>query len=125
MALDAGSDGSRITVDVGPVRRPLEKAAHLPGDYYTSPEIFRLEQERLFMRDWLCVGREEEIANVGDYFCWTVIKERIVVARNEQGGVSAFSNVCQHRGVEVAKGRGNTRRFLCPYHAWTYDLEGK
>ena len=125
MALDAGSNGSRIALDVGPVRRPLEKAQHLPGEYYTSPDIFRLEQERLFMRDWLCVGREEEIPNAGDYFCWTVIDERIVITRNEQGGVSAFSNVCQHRGVEVAKGRGNTRRFLCPYHAWTYDLDGK
>jgi len=125
MAEKTGSNESALTIDTEMVRRPLQQAAHLPSEYYTSPDIFRLEQQRLFIRDWLCVGREDEIPTSGDYFTFTAIDEPIVVARNEQGEVRAFSNLCQHRGVEVAKGRGNRRRFSCPYHAWSYDLDGK
>ncbi|SLN64374.1 aromatic ring-hydroxylating oxygenase subunit alpha [Oceanibacterium hippocampi] len=77
------------------------------------------------MRDWICVAREEEIAEPGDFLTLNIIDEPVVVARNEAGNVSAFSNVCQHRGVAVVQGRGNRKRFSCPYHAWSYDLDGK
>jgi choline monooxygenase len=125
MPADAEPAGPRLDIDARSVRRPLAEAAHLPSHYYTSPEIFRLEHERLFLRDWICVGREEEVANPGDYFTWTIIDEPIVVTRTETGDVCAFANLCQHRGVQVVRDRGNARRFSCPYHAWTYDLEGR
>ena len=106
-------------------RYTLHRARHLPGHVYTSPDIYRLEKERIFMRDWLCVGRMEEIENPGDYMALRIMDEPIIVARDDDGRVNAFANVCRHRGVEVASGSGNTREFSCPYHAWLYDLQGR
>lgn len=111
--------------DVQGVRVPLEQSRHLPSYFYTSPEVFDVEKERLFYKDWLCVGRVEEIANPGDYFTLKIIDEPVVVCRNKAGDIAAFSNTCAHRGVDVAKGKGNVRAFVCPYHAWSYDLDGK
>lgn len=105
-------------------RRPVEASRHAPGYIYGSQEVFDLEKERLFMQDWLLVGREEEVENPGDYFTHNVMGEPIVVARHEDGKVYVYYNQCRHRGVEVAQGAGNTKRFKCPYHAWTYDLDG-
>jgi len=106
-------------------RRPLEEARHTPGFIYSSPEVFAREKDRLFMKDWLAVARVEEVANPGDYLTHTVMGEPLVVARDPKGQLSAFYNVCRHRGVEVVSGAGNARKFSCPYHAWTYDLTGK
>lgn len=106
-------------------KKPISQASHAPGDIYASPEVFQMEKEKLFMKQWLCVGREEEVAKKGDYMTHSVMGEPIIIARNETGQVKAFYNQCQHRGVEVAEGSGNTRRFMCPYHAWTYDLNGQ
>ncbi|CAN5659415.1 aromatic ring-hydroxylating dioxygenase subunit alpha [soil metagenome] len=106
-------------------RKRLLSARHLPGEVYSSPEIYALEKEQIFMRDWLSVGRVEEIANVGDYMTFQVMNESIVVSRPAEGEVVAFMNQCLHRGVEVAIGSGNAKRFSCPYHAWLYDTGGK
>jgi choline monooxygenase len=104
---------------------PRAKAHQMPGRLYTSPEIFAAEKEQIFMKTWLCVGREEQVANPGDYMTGEVMAEPYIVARNKNGNVRAFLNMCRHRGVPVAEGAGNTRGFSCPYHAWFYDLEGK
>ena len=104
---------------------PLTKASHLPGYLYSSPEIYAAEKEAIFMKDWLCVGRVEEVENPGDYMTLRITDEPIVVSRDEAGALHAFANVCAHRGVEVASGAGNTKEFSCPYHGWLYDLQGK
>ena len=106
-------------------RQPHQRARHLPGDVYTSPELFTEEKRRIFMRDWLPVARVEEIENPGDYQTYDIMGDPIIVARAADGALNAFSNICAHRGVEVASGAGNTEHFRCPYHGWTYDLEGK
>jgi phenylpropionate dioxygenase-like ring-hydroxylating dioxygenase large terminal subunit len=111
--------------NLGQSQLPIQAAQHAPGAIYASPEVFALEKERLFMKEWLCVGREEEVAKPGDYFTHAVMDEPIVITRDERGKINAFYNQCKHRGVEVAQGSGNTRRFMCPYHAWTYNLEGQ
>jgi choline monooxygenase len=105
-------------------RRPIERAMHTPGAIYASEDVFAMEKERVFMKDWLLVGRVEEVENPGDYFTHVVMGEPIVVARHETGNIHVFYNQCRHRGVEVAQGSGNTKRFMCPYHAWTYNLDG-
>ena len=120
----AQSDHS-IGEGVEETRQPLHSARHLPGYIYTSPEILALEKEKIFMRDWLCMGRVEEIENPGDYMTFRVLGEPLIIARNEKGEINAFANVCRHRGVEVASGSGNLKEFSCPYHGWTYDLEGQ
>lgn len=131
MALGHGGNGQQsrddaaILNDVQGVRARLQDARHLPSYFYTAPEIFDIERDRLFYTDWLCVGRAEEIANPGDYFTFKVIDEPIIVCRNKANEINAFSNTCAHRGVEVAKGQGNCKTFVCPYHAWSYDLDGR
>lgn len=106
-------------------RAPTAQARHLPPDYYTSPEILKLEKERIFFKDWLVVGREDEWPNPGDYRAMELLDEPIIICRNNAGELKAFSNVCRHRGVAVAEGTGNAKAFRCPYHAWTYSLDGK
>jgi phenylpropionate dioxygenase-like ring-hydroxylating dioxygenase large terminal subunit len=106
-------------------REPLAKARQLPGTLYTSKEVESLEKERIFLRTWLCVGREEEVANPGDYMAGEVMDEPFVVARDKDGTLAAFVNMCLHRGVPVVEGRGNAKDFSCPYHAWLYDLKGR
>ena len=106
-------------------RAPLRRARHVPGYIYDSPEVYALEKEHMFMKDWLCVARAEEIRNPGDYMTLRIMDEPVIVARDQAGTLNAFSNVCAHRGVEVATGAGNTKQFSCPYHGWSYDLTGK
>ena len=116
--------GAAIGDGLDGIRAPLVRARHVPGNIYTSPEILEVEKQRIFLRDWLCVGRVEEIAEPGDYMTFRLAGEPLIVARNENGDINAFSNVCRHRGVEVAEGAGNAKEFSCPYHGWTYDLNG-
>src|SRR5262245_14488401 len=107
------------------LRRALDEARHAPGGQYSSLEGYCLVVERLFMKRWLFVGREEELPHAGDYFTLRVAGEPIVVARDADGVLGAFRNMCVHRGVEVASGCGNARVLQCPYHGWTYDLSGR
>lgn len=111
--------------ELAPTRAPLDRARHLPPRFYTAPDILELEKEKLFFRDWLVVGREEEFPNPGDYRAMEIAGEPIVICRDQDGTLNAFANVCRHRGVAVALGSGNARQFSCPYHAWSYDLAGR
>jgi len=112
-------------VDLSGVRRPLAEASHAPGALYASHEFYRLDVEKLFMRDWLFVGRVEELPNPGDYMTMRIAGEPIVITRTHEGALAAFYNMCVHRGAEVAAGCGNARAFKCPYHGWIYDLSGR
>ena len=111
--------------DFASTRAPLHEARHLPPHLYVSAELYQREKEEIFMRDWVCVARVEEIENPGDYMTRRIIDESVIVARNAEGEINAFANVCRHRGAEVAAGSGNLVEFSCPYHGWLYDLDGK
>ena len=101
------------------------EAFGMPGLFYTSEAFLELEREQLFRKKWLCVGREEEIPQVGDYFATNLVDEPVVVVRSSADTVKALSNVCRHRAMQLVTGSGNARRFTCSYHAWTYDLNGR
>lgn len=101
-----------------------EAAESLPPSCYTDEEFFRFEKEAIFYREWLCVGREEWLENAGDYFTASHSGEPMIVAKGRDGTLHAMSSVCQHRAMLVAEGAGNARAFVCPYHHWTYDLDG-
>jgi Rieske 2Fe-2S family protein len=98
----------------------------LPGRYFTSTEIFQEELERIFYNHWVCVGRAEQIGQPGDYFTQEIGTENVILLRDEQGLTRAFYNVCRHRGTRMCL--NETGRFAktiqCPYHAWTYSLDG-
>jgi glycine betaine catabolism A len=99
----------------------------LPSRYYISPDIFREEIERFFFQSWVCAGRAEAIPASGDYFLREIAGESIIVVRDGSGGVRAFYNVCRHRGTRMCTApTGNFGgRIQCPYHGWTYGLDGK
>lgn len=115
----------RLGDEIAETRKNRAQARHLPGELYTSQEVASLEKAQIFMQRWLCVGRSEEISTVGDYCVRDIAGESVVLTRSASGEVNALINMCLHRGVPVTSGSGNTRRFVCPYHAWTYDLTGK
>src|SRR6266700_1805409 len=98
----------------------------LPGRYYNAPEIWAEERERIFARRWICVGRAAELGQPGDYTVRAVGGESVMVVRGQDGAVRAFYNVCRHRGTrlcETERGR-LSETIQCPYHAWTYTLDG-
>src|SRR6185436_19264817 len=99
----------------------------LPQRYFVSPEVFAAEHERIFAAQWVCVGHRSQIANAGEYFLQTIIGESVIVLRDQPGQVRAFYNVCRHRGTRLCEqGSGRFHETLqCPYHAWTYALDGR
>jgi Rieske 2Fe-2S family protein len=112
--------------ELATVRLPLEEATTLPARLYHDPAIHREELRTIFSKMWLCVGREEDIENPGDFLTRTVGPESVLVVRDASGRINAFHNVCRHRGsrlVSEPSGSG-LKHILCPYHAWTYGLDG-
>jgi glycine betaine catabolism A len=113
-------------VDLEPTLRPFGQSRMLPRDAYTSPRVFAFEQERFFAGSWTCVGREGDLEGTGAQRAVRVGGAGVLLARGSDGRVRAFANTCRHRGHELlGVGEQTTRRtVLCPYHAWTYDLDG-
>jgi phenylpropionate dioxygenase-like ring-hydroxylating dioxygenase large terminal subunit len=99
----------------------------LPSWAYSDPEFLALERERVFRPSWQVICHLSEIPNPGDYQCFDFIGESLFALRGNDGVVRAFHNVCRHRASRLLDGpRGHcTRRVICPYHAWSYDLEGR
>jgi choline monooxygenase len=103
----------------------VARSGTLPSDWYTSPELYALEQEHLFRHVWQHVGRTEQVAEPGQFFTCEVANEQIVVVRDREGTLRALSNVCLHRAGPVAMACGRRKAFQCPYHGWTYELDGR
>ena len=100
-------------------------ALSLPPQAYTSSELLALETQEIFRKEWICVGRGDEIPQACDYFTTQVDTTPIIVVRNKDGDVTVLTNVCRHRLTVIASGAGNAEYFSCPYHGWTYDTEGQ
>src|SRR5688572_27093189 len=101
-------------------------ARTLPQEYFISRQIFAREHERIFSRQWLCAGHQTQIAEAGDYFVQSVSGESLILLRDQKGAVRGFYNVCRHRGTRLVETCGQLRETLqCPYHAWTYGLDGR
>ena len=103
-----------------------QDARTLPAAYYVDPAYFQREMETLFGRMWICAGRVEEVERPGQYVLREVLGDSIIVTRNASGSVNAFYNVCRHRGTRLRTERNGAFHgsIQCPYHAWTYDLDG-
>lgn len=104
--------------------KPLREAQTLPPWCYTSREFYEFEVRQILLKEWVCVGRADQIPHPGDYFTLRLFGEPLVAVRDLDGEIRVLSTVCRHRGMEVVEGRGNLRSFECPYHAWTYSLRG-
>ncbi len=106
------------------VAQPFESARAMPPSVYTSTEFMEREIAGVFSKDWYCVGRAEALAEPGDYVTAELARQPVVVLRDRDGSLTALSNVCLHRMSTMLEGRGKVRALSCPYHGWTYNLDG-
>src|SRR5688572_6247955 len=111
-------------------------ATTLPQRYFVSPEVFAQEQEAIFSRQWVLVGHQSQVERAGDFFVREVLPsqgsgttgagESLIIARDREGTLRGFYNVCRHRGTRLCEeASGHSATIQCPYHAWTYALDGK
>ena len=96
----------------------------IPFDWYVDPAVLRLERDRIFHRTWQYAGRGEQVAEPGAFFTCEAGGIPIVVVRDQDAELRAFLNVCRHRGSLICEGEGKRETLQCPYHAWTYGLDG-
>lgn len=106
------------------VRRPLLDAETMPPWCYTSDAFYRREVERIFHKVWNFIGAADRLRQPGDYFTITFAGVPVIVLRGGEGEIRAFANSCRHRGTTLLEGSGNCRRIVCPYHSWSYHLDG-
>lgn len=106
------------------VAQPFGRAQAMPKSVYTSETFAQLEQQHIFGREWLCAGRAEALPDPGDYMTMEISGEPVIILRDRDGTLRGLSNVCRHRMSTLLEGRGNRRSIVCPYHAWTYNLDG-
>ena len=112
--------------EVAALRRPTAEAIGLPGRVYTDPGFFELERRTLFSRSWMAVAFENDLPDPGDVFPVDAAGFPLVAVRGKDGTVRVFYNVCAHRGMQVVPEACSGRaRLTCPWHAWSYDLEGR
>ena len=104
---------------------PFEQARAMPTSVYTSEDFVEAELKHVFSKDWYCVGRADALSKTGDYVTAELAGQPIVVLRDADHQLRAMSNVCLHRMSTLLQGRGNAKTIVCPYHAWTYNLDGK
>jgi len=112
------------TRELPPVPSPLEDGWTLPASWYSEPAVLDVERERIFTSTWQYAGPLERVAEPGTFFASVAGHIPIVVTRASDGQLRGLVNVCRHRGHIVAEGAGCRSTLQCPYHAWTYDLDG-
>ncbi|OAB57171.1 hypothetical protein AY599_25265 [Leptolyngbya valderiana BDU 20041] len=106
------------------VSAPVDTARGLPGWMFHDPEVYALEQERIFARTWVCVGAEDDLPRVGDVMPVEVAGRPLFLVRDESGYLRCFHNICSHRGALLVTEAGRRKVVACPYHSWTYALDG-
>lgn len=94
-------------------------------DTYIKPDWHIVDRDHIFRKSWQFVCHENQLPNAGDYIATHLHGQSIFICRQNDGSLKAFYNVCKHRGHELLSGAGNTKRIICPYHAWLYDLDGR
>ncbi len=119
----------RLDLDPSDIRRtlnPLERASMLPPGAFTDRSVFEWEVERLFREGWICLGHVSRVSRQGQYLMREIGQDSVVVVCGEDGQARAFLNVCRHRGARIVEDSAGQvkRRLQCPYHAWSYGLDG-
>ncbi|WP_347309974.1 aromatic ring-hydroxylating oxygenase subunit alpha [Defluviimonas sp. SAOS-178_SWC] len=110
-------------------RQAQEREAHvteqtISSRFYTDESCFEFDKEQIFYKTWQFVGHISQLAKAGDYFTTKVADENLLIVKGEDEAIRTFFNVCRHRAHAVASGSGNRKLFVCPYHAWSYRLNG-
>ena len=118
MQRQIGSDAIQRLIDTRTSGYALDSA------FYVQDEIFARDMD-LLLGGWTCAGHESDVPEAGDYLVAEIGLQSAIVVRGDDGALRAMANVCRHRGTKlVGEPRGNAKSFVCPYHAWTYGVEG-
>ncbi len=124
--IDPSADVRRVLDRIAGLRYTPDQAQGLPAECYTSETFFDYEKHAVFLKQWVCVGRVEDIADAGDHLAADIVGEPVLVVRQADGSISAMSAVCQHRGQVLCQSSGKgASSFRCPLHFWSYDLAGR
>lgn len=103
---------------------PIKPVRSLEARYYTDPAIYKQELEGLLSSTWQFAGHASQVSQPGDYFAFEIAEQSLFCIHGRDGEMRSFYNVCQHRAHELVSGTGNCKVVVCPYHAWTYELNG-
>lgn len=118
-----------MTLTSEPSAKNVDLPEHKPltGDFYTSRDWYEKDLDKIFYKQWLFVGHGTQLVNTGDFITYSVGTESVIITRQKDGSLKAYHNICRHRGTRVCNEEtGNVKRsFVCPYHAWSYGLDGK
>ncbi len=114
-----------IRADDNSIHADLAHASTLPAVFYLDPDFHEREKETIFANSWQIAGRAEQVAKPGSFIALDIAGEPVSIVRGDDDKLRAFSNVCRHRGSLILDGQGCTKVLKCPYHAWTYDLNGE
>ena len=114
-----------MTRPEGAKRSPSTSFRGPPVGWYSQPDRYSLEIERIFHRTWQYAGPLDHVLDAGDYMTWSIGPVPVLVVRGDDNELRAFGNVCRHRRNELVHGHGQAKTFQCQYHAWTYDLRGR
>ncbi len=106
------------------VRRPMQYAETLPPGVYADPEFYRWEVERLFSGGWHCIGHVSQLPKAGDYRAFDIAGVPLILVRGDDSQLRVFSNTCRHRAMRLLADCGRRRLIRCPFHSWTYSLDG-
>ena len=115
---------NRQTADL-PFSKQASESYTLPSRYYLDDDIYEAELSAIFYRQWWYAGHVSQLLNIGDFLTADIGEQNLFITRDKEGELRAFYNVCQHRGHELVRGSGHAKAIVCPYHAWTYDLNGE
>ena len=123
MPVTETKDGSNFRKSVATFQPGAET---LPQRYFVSPDIFAEELQKIFAANWVLVGHQSQLAEPGDYFLTDVAGESLIITKDQRSTIRAFYNVCRHRGSRLCEEQnGHASTIQCPYHAWTYALDGR
>ena len=116
---------SELTEQLAKVLPDPNRSPGIPPACYADTEILKQEINAIFHRGWVCLGRSDRWVNTGDYSAMDIGGIPVIVVRNKVGELKAFANSCRHRSSRILSGDGNCNKLKCPFHWWTYDLNGK
>jgi len=118
-------DSTEFASDLAKCVTTPEQAYCLPPACYVDDSVLESEIESIFRQAWICIGRADQLKAAGDYDIRHIANVPIIILRDKQLNLRAFANSCRHRGTRLLDGKGNCSAIVCPFHSWTYQLDGR